>query len=105
MEATGRWSPVEVFRLVAVVGLGHRLWSLLDDDPDLARKTLPAIGCALDHHDLESAVRLLALHQYVAAEPWQAAEEAVIEYPALFRHPYTVVLRDRITQDGFVPVY
>jgi hypothetical protein len=100
---TRRWSPAEVYQLVAVVE-GHRLWCVLDEDPELARKTLPAIGFALDHDDLESAVRLLVIHQYAAAEPWDAAEEAVIEYPALFRHPYTTELRDRITEDGFVPV-
>ena len=116
-RGTRRWSPAEVYQLVAVVGhrlegtpgwpsdgLGSRLCSLLGEDPELARKTLPAIGCALDHHDLESAVRLLVIHQYAAAEPWNAAEEAVIEYPALFRHPYTSELRDRITEDGFVPL-
>lgn len=83
---------------------GHCAWCRLIEDPDLPGRTLPAIGCALDNHDLESAVRLLVIHQYTAAEPWEAAEEAVIEYPALFRHPLTSELRDQIMADGFVPV-
>jgi hypothetical protein len=83
---------------------GHCAWCLLIEDPDLTGKTLAAIGCALDNHDLESAVRLLVIHQYTAVEPWDAAEEAVIEYPALFRHPLTSALRDQILADGFVPV-
>jgi hypothetical protein len=116
-RGTRRWSPFDIYQLVAVVGqrlggtpgwagggFGPRLCGLLGEDPELARKTLPAIGCALDRHDLESAVRLLVIHQHAAAEPWNAAEEAVIEYPALFRHPYTTELRDRIAEDGFVPV-
>jgi len=84
--------------------LGHCAWCLLIEDPDLAGKTLAAIGCALDNNDLESAVRLLVIHQYTAAAPWEAAEEAVIEYPALFRHPLTSAVRDQILADGFVPV-
>ena len=68
------------------------------------RKTLAAIGCALDDHDLESAFRLLVIHQYCASAPWEAAEEALIEYPALFRHPSTTELRARILEDGFAPL-
>jgi hypothetical protein len=79
-------------------------WCRLVEDPDLAGKTLAAIGCALGNDDLESAVRLLVIHQYTAAEPWEAAEQALIEYPALFRHPLTSELRDRIVADGFAPV-
>jgi hypothetical protein len=71
--ATGasRWTPSELYGLVAAVEpryvgrpererlvIGHRLWSLLVRDPHLQGKTLPAIGCALDHHDLASAVRI-----------------------------------------------
>jgi hypothetical protein len=112
-----RWSPFELYALVAAVerppegtpawvpgGLGHRLWCLLVEDPGLPRKTLPAIGCALDNHDLEVALRLLVIHQYSASEPWAAAEEALMEYPALFRHPWTAELRARILEDGFAPV-
>ena len=84
--------------------VGQCEWCLLIEDPDLAGKTMAAIGCALDNNDVESAVRLLLLHQYSAVNPWEAAEEAVIEYPALFRHPLTSELREQIIADGFVPV-
>jgi hypothetical protein len=69
-----------------------------------ARECLAAIGRALDNDDLESAFRLLVIHQYSASVPWEAAEEALIEYPALFRHPSTTELRARILEDGFAPV-
>ena len=110
-------SPADLYEVIAAMrqrregpptgehaALGHCAWCRLIEDPDLSGKTLAAIGCALDNHDLESAVRLLVIHQYTAAEPWEAAEEAVIEYPALFRHPLTSELRDQIVADGFVPV-
>ena len=110
-------SPADLYDVIAAMRLrregpragehvapGHCEWCLLIEDPDLTGKTLAAIGCALGNNDLESAFRLLVIHQYTAAEPWEAAEEAVIEYPALFRHPLTSELRDRIVADGFVPV-
>ena len=68
------------------------------------RQSLAAIGRALDDHDLELAFRLLVIHQYCASAPWEAAEEALIEYPALFRHPSTSELRARILEDGFAPL-
>jgi hypothetical protein len=110
------WTPVDLYAVI--VGMPRRPqgppseharpgrcpWCLLREDPGLAGKTLAAIGCALDNGDLESAVQLLVLHQYTAVEPWEAAEEAVIEYPALFRHPLTSELRAQIEADGFVPL-
>ena len=114
---TRRSSPADLYEVIAAMrlrreeppagvpsALGHCAWCRLIEDPDLTGKTLAAIGCALDNHDLESAVRLLVIHQYAAVESWEAAEEAVIEYPALFRHPLTSALRDQILADGFVPV-
>ena len=110
-------SPADLYEVIAAMrqrregppageqaALGHCAWCRLIEDPDLSGKALAAIGCALDNHDLESAVRLLVIHQYAAAESWEAAEEAVIEYPALFRHPLTSELRDQIVADGFAPV-
>ena len=110
-------SPADLYEVIAAMRVrregppagesaapGRCAWCLLIEDPDLTGKTLAAIGCALDNHDLESAVRLLAIHQYTAVEPWEAAEQAVIEYPALFRHPLTSELRDQIVADGFAPV-
>jgi hypothetical protein len=114
---TRQWAPADLYDVIAAVRLGPEgppdseraapggcHWCLLTQDPDLAGKTLAAIGCALDNNDLEAAVRLLVLHQYSAADPWEAAEAAVIEYPALFRHPLTSELREQIMADGFVPV-
>jgi hypothetical protein len=110
-------SPADLYEVIAALrqrregspageaaASGHCAWCRLIEDPDVTGKTLAAIGCALDNHDLESAVRLLVIHQYAAVEAWEAAEEAVIEYPALFRHPLTSALRDQILADGFVPV-
>jgi hypothetical protein len=115
METRHR-SPADLYDVIAAirlrpegaqagehVGHGPCQWCLLSEDPGLAGKTMAAIGCALDNGDLESAVRLLVIHQYSAVEPWQAAEEAVIEYPALFRHPLTSEIREQIMTDGFVP--
>ncbi len=89
---TRRSSPADLYEVIAAMRLrregppageqvapGHCEWCLLIEDTDLTGKTLAAIGCALDNNDLESAVRLLVIHQYTAAEPWDAAEEAVIE--------------------------
>lgn len=114
---TRYWSPADLYDVVAAMRQGpeHRAagehaalglcaWCRLIEDPDLAGSTLAAIGCALDNDDLESAVRLLVIHQFSAVEPWEAAEEAVIEYPALFRHPLTSELREQIMADGFVHV-
>jgi hypothetical protein len=118
LQATYRWTPSELYELVAAVeqrsevtpgwepgGLGHRLWCLLVQDPHLSTKTLSAIGSALDNNDLASAMRLLVIHQYSACDPAEAAEQALIQYPAIFRHPGTSQLRDQITADGFVPVF
>ena len=80
MRDAFRWSPRELYDLIALVehdsehwpgwergGLGQCLWCLLIEDPDLHRKSRRALACAMDNDDLDSALRLLVIHQYAAA--------------------------------------
>lgn len=118
VRPTFRWSAQELFSLVSAVerldepgagwergGLGQSLWSILAVDRGLSSVTLPAIALAIEGGDLDSAFRILIIHQYLAEDPPLAARDAVDRYPALLRHWFAGELFDELSEFGFFNVY
>jgi hypothetical protein len=55
---------------------------------------------------MDSAFRLLIIHQYLAADdPMAAANDALRRHPSLRAHCYTNELLQHIAEFGFVDVY
>ena len=114
-----RWSAQEVYDLVSAVEhqaqaqesggwqrgeLGQCLWCLLVEDPNLRHAVLPALGLALDADDLDTAFRLLVMHQCLADHPFAAVQAALALYPEVAAHPLTGEFVGQVETFGFSPL-
>ena len=118
VQAVLRWSPHEVATLVTKVetmddsgadwqrgGLGQNLWSILVVDPDLSEKLPVAIAVCVEAGEIESAVRLLVCHQYLAEDPGAVVSEALLTHPTLANDEMACLLAQEIQEHGRVSVY